>query len=378
MDDQEGTTRRLLEHCGLPWREECLRFYENKAPTATASAAQGAATDLHGVERPLATLQHGARAARAAARAARVPVEMRFRLRRCSWHSLPRRRTRTRTLPTSAPLSTGILTGKSPYAQPVPLAAYAHALRRGARADGIAGRLRFEVAPADAHAKLPARPLEISRRPASEFRQPPAFDFGFVQVNGHLAPVERGIVPAAGDWWDWIVGPGRTWQDGDSGWSRASVPFALIEKNANCMHHGLLTFRYRGDADGLARRVPGVPRGPATTSSSTPGGRRPRPGWRIPPSTSPPSASRMASRFRAACPVKPIGQISKDYPGLNAASFGSEGRHRPARHDGLRRADPRRALRRRLRDAHGLTTRTATRCRCRPYSLAKTLMAGSC
>jgi tetratricopeptide (TPR) repeat protein len=40
VDDQEGTTRKLLEHCGLPWQEECLRFYENKAPTATASAAQ--------------------------------------------------------------------------------------------------------------------------------------------------------------------------------------------------------------------------------------------------------------------------------------------------------------------------------------------------
>lgn len=40
VNDQEGTTRRLLEHCGLPWREECLRFYENKAPTVTASAAQ--------------------------------------------------------------------------------------------------------------------------------------------------------------------------------------------------------------------------------------------------------------------------------------------------------------------------------------------------
>ena len=40
VDDQEGTTRRLLEHCGLPWREACLRFHENPAPTATASAAQ--------------------------------------------------------------------------------------------------------------------------------------------------------------------------------------------------------------------------------------------------------------------------------------------------------------------------------------------------
>jgi len=40
VDDQEGTTRRLLGHCGLEWREACLRFHENAAPTATASAAQ--------------------------------------------------------------------------------------------------------------------------------------------------------------------------------------------------------------------------------------------------------------------------------------------------------------------------------------------------
>ena len=70
-----------------------------------------------------------------------------------------------------------------------------------------------------------------------------------MQVDGHLVPVERGIVAGDGDWWDWIVGPGRTWQDGDSGWSRASVPFALIERNANCMHNGVLTFRYRGESE---------------------------------------------------------------------------------------------------------------------------------
>jgi tetratricopeptide (TPR) repeat protein len=40
VEDQEGTTRLLLEHCGLEWREACLRFYENPAATATASAAQ--------------------------------------------------------------------------------------------------------------------------------------------------------------------------------------------------------------------------------------------------------------------------------------------------------------------------------------------------
>jgi sulfotransferase family protein len=40
VEDQEGTTRRLLAHCGLEWRDACLRFHENPAPTATASAAQ--------------------------------------------------------------------------------------------------------------------------------------------------------------------------------------------------------------------------------------------------------------------------------------------------------------------------------------------------
>ena len=38
--DQEGQTRRLLEHCGLEWDEACLSFHENDAAVATPSAAQ--------------------------------------------------------------------------------------------------------------------------------------------------------------------------------------------------------------------------------------------------------------------------------------------------------------------------------------------------
>lgn len=40
VDDQEGQTRRLLAHCGLAWDAACLRFSENAAPVATASAVQ--------------------------------------------------------------------------------------------------------------------------------------------------------------------------------------------------------------------------------------------------------------------------------------------------------------------------------------------------
>ncbi|QSX77342.1 tetratricopeptide repeat-containing sulfotransferase family protein [Agrilutibacter solisilvae] len=40
VDQQEAWSRRVVEFCGLPWDEACLRFEENAAPVATASAAQ--------------------------------------------------------------------------------------------------------------------------------------------------------------------------------------------------------------------------------------------------------------------------------------------------------------------------------------------------
>lgn len=40
VQDQEAQTRRLLDHCGLPWDAACLSFHENKAAVATPSAAQ--------------------------------------------------------------------------------------------------------------------------------------------------------------------------------------------------------------------------------------------------------------------------------------------------------------------------------------------------
>jgi len=40
VDEQERGTRQLLEFCGLPWDDACLRFENNPAPIATASAVQ--------------------------------------------------------------------------------------------------------------------------------------------------------------------------------------------------------------------------------------------------------------------------------------------------------------------------------------------------
>lgn len=40
VQDLEGQTRRMLDHCGLDWEDACLNFYENTRPVNTVSAEQ--------------------------------------------------------------------------------------------------------------------------------------------------------------------------------------------------------------------------------------------------------------------------------------------------------------------------------------------------
>jgi len=40
VEDTEAEVRRLLDYCGLPFEESCLRFYENDRPVRTASSEQ--------------------------------------------------------------------------------------------------------------------------------------------------------------------------------------------------------------------------------------------------------------------------------------------------------------------------------------------------
>ena len=40
VEDTESEVRRLLDYCGLPFEEQCLRFFENDRPVRTASSEQ--------------------------------------------------------------------------------------------------------------------------------------------------------------------------------------------------------------------------------------------------------------------------------------------------------------------------------------------------
>ena len=74
-------------------------------------------------------------------------------------------------------------------------------------------------------------------------RLPSPVQVDLVQDGSALIPQTR--IPVAGShpYWEIAFGVGRTWQEpGDGDWTRAALPFSLMEVNANCLHHGVLTF----------------------------------------------------------------------------------------------------------------------------------------
>ena len=40
VEDTEGETRRLLDYCGLPFEDACLRFHETRRAVRTVSSEQ--------------------------------------------------------------------------------------------------------------------------------------------------------------------------------------------------------------------------------------------------------------------------------------------------------------------------------------------------
>lgn len=77
-------------------------------------------------------------------------------------------------------------------------------------------------------------------------RHLPPVSVQLVQNGSHLVPVVRGVQYTGSPYWNLAVGAGRAWSEkGDRGQSRASLPFSLVERNANCVHNGVLTFLFK-------------------------------------------------------------------------------------------------------------------------------------
>lgn len=79
----------------------------------------------------------------------------------------------------------------------------------------------------------------------SDWKHLPPFNFQFVQSGSYLIPASQGLAITGSYAWNYIIGPGRVWQEkSDEGYMRTSFPFALIQRNQNCVHNGEMTFLF--------------------------------------------------------------------------------------------------------------------------------------
>jgi hypothetical protein len=109
---------------------------------------------------------------------------------------------------------------------------------------------------------------------------------------------------------------------GDAGLTRAALPFALIEKNANCIHNGVLTFLF--GADGTVSRV-------AYQVTQETCAYFQFDAWGMAAARYVPGEVANATRIAAAwqaemqgrMPVRPIEMLAAAVPGVDTAAFGA-------------------------------------------------------
>jgi hypothetical protein len=92
--------------------------------------------------------------------------------------------------------------------------------------------------------------VEVLRGSLSgDYEHLPEFDFSFIQMDDYLIPLQRGLIITEQSTYDYILEPGRIWmEESDQGYSRASLPFALVFKGQNGVLNGTLTFLFEGES----------------------------------------------------------------------------------------------------------------------------------
>lgn len=151
----------------------------------------------------------------------------------------------------------------------------------------------------------------------------PEFDFEFVQdANGALIPVQRGNINTSHPYWTWILGPGEVWSETDAnGLSRASFPFALVQRNANCTHNGTMTFLF--DDTGVSKVHYQITQETCLYFKFNQ--------WGLLDATYHAQAVSGAAQIEAGfaaelanrMPSKPFGELAEDYPGTDLDAFGA-------------------------------------------------------
>ncbi len=154
-----------------------------------------------------------------------------------------------------------------------------------------------------------------------EYAYLPEFDFEFVQSDGYLLPVQRGSIVTGHPEWNIILEPGRVWQEaGDSGFSRASLPFALVVKGGNSCFNGTMTFLF--DERSVSKVWYQVTQEVTSYTRADLWGLLDAAYYPGPVQDAERIRTEFAAELAARMPTKPIQALAEDYLGVDITGFG--------------------------------------------------------
>jgi len=150
----------------------------------------------------------------------------------------------------------------------------------------------------------------------------PEFDFAFMQSSdGYLIPAQRGQIIADHPLWNLILEPGRVWQEtGDGGYSRASLPFALVTKGGNATFNGTLTFLF--SAQSVSKVWYQVTQETTSYTRANLWGLLDAVYHPGPVAEAAQLRANFAAELAARLPTRPLAALAEDYPGVAVSAFG--------------------------------------------------------
>lgn len=154
-----------------------------------------------------------------------------------------------------------------------------------------------------------------------EVPQLPEFDFEFVQSGDFFIPVQRGLIITDHPIWNYIIEPGRVWQEeNDGGYSRVSFPFSLVWKGSNAIFNGVMSFLFNDQ--GISKVWYQTTQETSISFSIDLWGQLEAIYHPEPVSQSEQVRAAFEDELSRRFPTKPIEQLAEDYPQVDVSQFG--------------------------------------------------------
>ena len=129
------------------------------------------------------------------------------------------------------------LLGEGSLESPVDTSAF-HPSIRAIPSNHFQGTLELQLAPGQGRLLRLVDRFDLLANDGLQIAELPPFHFDFIQDGSDLIPLQRGTQVSTHPYWEFILEPGKAWDEaGDRGYSRASIPFSLQQRNANCTHN---------------------------------------------------------------------------------------------------------------------------------------------